>query len=233
MEQEDSLTPGVGGSGREVAHQAIGSFLFPFRGRRWLVRWVVGTVLVALLPITFVLVFGYAVECIRRAAADAQAAPPAWRIGGRLLLDGVWTAAQAAVLTAPFATLAWLVTNGLGPVWHPTGDRFVDVAQVWVLSVLAAALPWGIVMLTLLPPTLARFAVSGRPADLAALPAVVEVVRRRFADWNVVVMAITTAWLLAAVGLAVAVVGVVPGAFYAILVSSHACAALSPDRTTG
>lgn len=196
-------------------------------------RWVVGTVLVALLPITFVLVFGYAVECIRRAADDAQAVPPAWGFRGRLLLDGVWTAAQAAVLTAPFATLAWLAASGLGRVWHPTGDRFVDVAEVWVLSVLAAALPWGMVMLTVLPPTLARFAASGRPADLAALPAVVEVVRQRFAVWNVAVVAITTAWLLATAGLAVAVIGVVPGAFYAILVSAHACAALSPDRTTG
>lgn len=233
MEQEDSLPAGVGGSGREGAHHAVGSFLFPFRGRRRLVRWVVGTVLVALLPISFVVVFGYAVECIRRAAADAQAAPPAWRFRGRLLLDGVWTAAQGAVLTAPFATLAWLVAAGLGQVWHPTGDSFVDAAEAWVLSVLVAALPWGMVMLTVLPPTLARFAVSGRPADLAALPAVVEVVRWRFPDWNAAVVAITTAWLLAAAGLALAVIGVVPGAFYAILVSSHACAALSPDRTNG
>ena len=71
--------------------------------------------------------------------------------------------------------------------------------------------------------------VSARPSDLASLPAVVDAVRRRFADWNLVIVAITTSWLPAAAGLAAALVGVVPGAFYAILVSAHACAALSPD----
>lgn len=163
------------------------------------------------------------------AAADAAAAPPGWRVRRRLLSDGAWSGLQAAVLTLPFVVLAWLVVGGLGRAWHPTGDRFVDSANALVVAVAAVALPWGIVMLTAVPPTVARFAVSGRPADLASLSAVVDVVRRRFADWNLVIVAITTSWLLAAAGLALALVGVVPGAFYAILVSAHACAALSPD----
>lgn len=163
------------------------------------------------------------------AAADAAAAPPGWRVRRRLLSDGAWSGLQAAVLTLPFVVLAWLVVRGLERAWHPTGDRFVDSANALVVAVAAVALPWGIVMLTAVPPTVARFAVSGRPADLASLSAVVDVVRRRIADWNLVIVAITTSWLLAAAGLALALVGVVPGAFYAILVSAHACAALSPD----
>jgi len=139
---------------------------------------------------------------------------------------------QAAVLTLPFVVLAWLVADGLGRIWHPTGDRFVDSANALVVGVAAVALPWGILMLTALPPTLAHFAVSGRPADLASLTAVIQAVRGRFADWNLVIVTITTSWLLAAAGLALALVGVVPGAFYAILVSAHACAALSPDCST-
>ena len=81
------------------------------------------------------------------------------------------------------------------------------------------------------PPTLALFAMTGRPADLAALRWVVACVRGRYAQWNLVVAGITTAWALAAGCLALMGFGVVAGAFYAILVSAHACAALAPDRT--
>ena len=44
-------------------------------------------------------------------------------------------------------------------------------------------------------------------------------------------VAITTAWLMAVASLALGGVGVVAGAFYAILVSAHACAALVPEPT--
>lgn len=108
------------------------------------------------------------------AAADAAAAPPGWRVRRRLLSDGAWSGLQAAVLTLPFTVLAWLVAGGLGRAWRPTGDRFVDSANALVVAVAAVALPWGIVMLTAVPPTVARFAVSGRPADLASLSAVVD-----------------------------------------------------------
>jgi len=216
-------------SGSRGERDVTASFLFPFRGRRRLWRWAVGSLLVAVLPVSFVVVFGYTVGCIRVAAADAAAGPPGWRVRRRLLSDGAWSGLQAAVLTLPFVTLAWLASGELGQAWHPTGDRFVDSANALVVAVAAVALPWGVLMLTAVPPTVARFAMSGRPADLASLTAVVQAIRGRFADWNLVIVTITTSWLLAAAGLAVALIGVVPGAYYAILVSAHACAALSPD----
>lgn len=67
------------------------------------------------------------------------------------------------MLTLPFVVFAWLVVGGLGRACHPTGDRFDDSANPLVVAVAAVALPWGIVMLTAVPPTVARFAVSGRP----------------------------------------------------------------------
>lgn len=68
----------------------------------------------AVLPVSFVVVFGYTVGCIRVAAADAAAAPPGWRVRRRLLSDGAWSGLQAAVLTLPFVVLAWLVVGGPG-----------------------------------------------------------------------------------------------------------------------
>ncbi len=188
-------------------------------------------VLVPLLPVSFPIVFGYAVACIRAAARDPSAPPPPWRLCGRLVTDGAWSGLQAAAITAPFAAGAWLLAAALQRAWRPTGGGFVDGALAWIVAATVAALPWGVLMLLVLPPTLARFAVTGRPADLAGLRAAAACVRDRYAEWNLVLVGITTAWALAAVGLALAGVGVVPGAFYAILVSAHACAALAPDRT--
>lgn len=206
------------------------SFLYPLRPGGRLARWLVGVPLVALLPLTFPIVFGYAVACTRATARDPLAGPPRWRITRRLLSDGAWSGLQAAAITLPFAAGAWLLGEVLAAHWRPTGDAFVDAALAWVIAVTVAALPWGVLMLLVLPPTLARFAVTGRPADLAALRAAAACVRRRYAEWNLALVAITTAWVLAAAGLALAGVGVVLGAFYAILVSAHACAALAPDR---
>jgi hypothetical protein len=217
-------------SGPFDERRVAGSLSFPFRGRRWAVRWLVGLLLLALLPLTFVVVFGYAVGCVRAAAADPAGPPPPLRIRRRLLADGAWSALQAGLLTLPFAAAAWWLGGTLVPVWHPMHDSFVDPAMAWVVAIAVLALPWGMLMLVLLPPTLARFAVTGRPADLASVPCVMDCIRHHFVAWNLVVGMVTTAWVLAAMGLALCVVGVVPVAFYAILVSAHACAALAPNQ---
>ena len=77
------------------------------------------------------------------------------------------------------------------------------------------------------PPATARFARSGQVADLVNVVAAVRTVRRRFATWNLVVVAIVTAWAIGLCGLGLALVGVVPGILYAILVSAHATASLA------
>lgn len=220
-----------GASGLE--RHVISSFLYPLRAGGRLARWLVGVLLVALLPVSFPLVFGYAVACLRAAAGDPTAPPPRWHVGGRLLADGAWSALQAAVLTAPFAFVAWLLAVWLPGAWRPTGSGSLDAALGWIAAITVAALPWGLVMLVVVPPTLARFAVTGRPASLFGLGWVLSCVRERYAQWNLVLVAVTTSWALGLVGLALLGIGVVPGVFYAILVSAHACAALAPDRTAG
>jgi len=214
-----------------MERHVIASFVYPFRAGGRLGRWLIGVCLVALLPLSFPLVFGYAVACVRAAACDPASPPPRWRIAPRLVADGWWAALQAAVLTAPFALAAWALAGLVARAWRPTGDAFLDAALAWIVAVTAAALPWGVLMLVLVPPTLASYAVTGRPADLARPRLVVSCVRARYADWNLVLVGITTVWALAVLGLAFAGVGIVPGAFYAILVSAHACSALSPHRS--
>ena len=184
--------------------------------------------LLVLLPLGLVPLLGYAVAVVRSAAADPEAGPPPWRPLTRLLREGLLLATVLAVLTAPFALLAFWFADVAGPVLAlPGADPLVAAGLVWVVAVAAAALPWGILLLVLMPAATARFARTGSPRDLLDLPASLRVVRRRFGDWNLVVVAIVTAWAIGFCGLGLGLVGVFPGLLFALLVSSHAAATLA------
>jgi hypothetical protein len=202
------------------------SFAWPFRGD-WRSQWVVGLVITLLLPIAFVPLLGYAVAATRSATRDPGLGLPRWALSARLLTDGVWVAIAVLLITAPFALAA-------GPL-----ARLVDQAHLWsvndpvqarlyagLAAGLALALPWGLVMLLLMPHATVRFADTGRPADLFDFPAAIRGVLGDFATWNVAAAAIVTAWALGLACVGLVCVGVVPGVFYAILVSAHATAAL-------
>jgi len=152
---------------------------------------------------------------------------PPWTPSRRLITDGFWVALAIALIAAPFAL-------ALGPL-----STLVDHAHLWRVSdpglshiyaelaaVFILALPWGIVMLLLMPHATNRFALSGRPVDLFDFPAALQGVTRDFATWNLAAAAIVTAWALGVACIGLLCVGIVPGIFYAILVSAHASAAL-------
>ena len=202
------------------------SFAWPFRGE-WRLRWLVGLLMVVLLPIAFIPLLGYSVEATRSASIDPTRGIPRWAFSARLFIDGFWVAIVLLLIAAPFALALGPLATVIDQthVWHArdaaVSQVFSDVAATFVL-----ALPWGLVMLLLMPHATVRFASSGRAIDLFDFPAAIRGVARDFATWNLAAAAIVTAWAvgIACVGLLCA--GIVPGIFYAILVSAHASAAL-------
>lgn len=198
------------------------SFAWPFR-RRNAATWLGGIVAVLLVPLLFVPLLGYAVAATRSAERDPASGPPEWSLTPRLLTDGLWASAAILLTVVPFALL-----------WSPLSLLFskgVDPLTAGVLAVLVLALPWGLLALLHIPHATAAFAATGNPRDMLDLAAAVRGVRRDFATWNMVAAAIVTGW---AVGLACAgllCIGLVPGVFYAILVSAHAAAALEGTRS--
>jgi hypothetical protein len=204
------------------------SFAWPFRGA-WRSKWAIGSLAVVLLPFAFIPLLGYAVAATRSASIDSKAGPPTWTMSRRLLADGLWTALAVILLTAPFA----LALNPLAAaieqahLWH-VGDRSLSHVYGVVAAGFILALPWGILMLLLMPHATARFAATGKPLDLFNFAASARGVGRDFATWNLAAAAIVTAWAIGLAGAGLLCVGVVPGVFYAILVSAHAAAALDP-----
>jgi len=185
--------------------------------------------LVVLLPATFIALLGYSVAATRAAATAPGDGPPPWPRLGRLLADGLTCALAIAVLTLPFALVVVVLSAALSSptLWHST-DPLLHV-EGWTAAILIAALPWGIVLLLLMPHATARFAATGRACDLFDFPASLRSVRRDFAPWNIAIAAMVTAWALGLACIGLLCVGLVPGIFYAILVSAHATATLHPE----
>lgn len=202
--------------------------MWPFRGQ-WHSKWVSGALVTLFLPLLFIPLLGYAIAATRAAEQDPPSGPPAWDLSARLLSDGLWTSLAVLVSVIPFGLVFNPLANLLfgARVWS-SGDPFLAQLHAHVLALLILALPWGLLVLLLMPRAAAAFAANGNPGDLFNYPAALRAVADNFATWNLAVAAIVTGW---AVGIACAgllCVGIVPGIFYAILVSAHASATLHP-----
>ena len=188
--------------------------------------WAIGLATVLFLPLLFIPLLGYAIAAVRAAERDPSTGPPPWRISDRLIADGAWVFLALLVTWIPFAFLVNAIALTLRSV--TPGEPFTHL-----IALLIAALPWGIVALLLLPHATARFAASGNRSDMFNAAAAIRAVRSDFATWNVVVAAIVTAWAIGVACVGLLCVGIVPGVFYAILVSAHATAALHHDEAQG
>jgi Protein of unknown function (DUF4013) len=202
------------------------SFAWPFRGE-WRSKWLVGLAMVLLLPIAFLPLLGYAVAATRWAATDPTRGLPRCVPSIRLLTDGFWIAVAVLLVAAPFALVHGPIATVIGQahLWH-VSDPALSRLYANLAAGFALALPWGLVMLLLLPHATVRFAVSGRPIDLFDFPLALRAVFRDFTTWNLAAAAIVTAWALGLACVGLLCIGIVPGIFYAILVSAHASAAL-------
>lgn len=203
------------------------SFTWPFRGD-WRPKWALGLLCVALLPLLFIPLLGYAIQATRAAEIDPSQGPPPWRPSVSLVLAGAWVSLAISLSAIPFVfflnPLANLMFDANIGNFH---DPAVTDFAAHVLAFLLLALPWGLLLLLVMPHATARFAATYEIHDFIDVSASIRGVARDFATWNVVAAAIVTAWI---VGLACAglfCIGIVPGIFYAILVSAHATSALT------
>jgi hypothetical protein len=207
------------------------SFSWPFRGD-WKVAWLPGLLALILLPVGFIPVLGYAIAATRAVELDADPGPPRWVFSIRLFWDGAWTALAIALFTAPFVVafnpLADLLFSMR--IWTG-GDDAVSQLYAHVAAAFLLALPWGLLFLLHMPHATARFAHTARWDDLFDFVQSIRAVSHDFATWNLAAAAIVTGWALGLAAVGLLCVGLIPGVFYAILVSAHASAALDDKGT--
>jgi hypothetical protein len=188
---------------------------------------------VLLLPIMFIPLLGYAVAATRHAQDDPAQPPPPWRLSASLLTDGFWTAVVLLLLSAPFVVALNPLADAIGGA-HPWHGSYAQ-PQVFphVEAALLLALPWGLLLLILMPHGTSRFAATRRPGDLFDFPTTLRELKRVFPAWNLVAAAIVTAWVIAVACVGLLCLGIFPGIFYAILVSAYASATLYPPGPSG
>jgi hypothetical protein len=202
------------------------SFSWPFRGN-WRSAWLPGLFAVLLLPVAFVPLLGYAIAATRAAETNPTQGPPRWTLSARLISDGFWTSLAILIFTIPFLLAlnplaAFLFDAQVGR----SNDQSLSQLFAHVASAFLLALPWGYLLLIHMPHAAARFANTRKPPDLFNLPASITAVKHDFTTWNLSAAAIVTGWALGVACVGILCVGIVPGLFYAILVSAHASAAL-------
>jgi hypothetical protein len=184
--------------------------------------WAVGLIAILLLPVLFIPLLGYAIAAIRGARTDPADGPPPWRLTAQLLSDGWWMSLAVVLTALPFALLLNPLAGALTGPAH-------GALNAHVIAVFVLALPWGLFVLLFMPHATAAFAMSGRTADLFDIGSAIRGVREDFATWNAVAAAMVTAWAIGIACVGLLCIGIVPGIFYAILVSAHAAAALRPQ----
>ena len=189
------------------------SFAWPFRAK--VSTWVWGCVCVLFLPLLFIPLFGYSVAATRSVEMYPDRPPPPWRLSFPFLWAGAWTSAVVIATVVPFAV-------ALNPLATAIGDNiYARVIAFFVLLFF-----WGLVALFLLPHATASFAATGVYTDLLDVAGALRGVRSDFTTWNLAAAAMVTAWAIGIACAGLLCVGIVPGVFYAILVSAHAAAAL-------
>lgn len=187
--------------------------------------------MVLLWPLLFIPLLGYAIAATRAAQQDPAQGPPPWSFNDRLIRDGAVVFWAIAISVLPF----WLL------VGHTPGPNQIDALRVpvsqitsfmesFVIAELIIALPWGVLALLWFPYATARYAATGRARDMFNVVASIRSVRRGFAPWNLVTAVIVTAWLIGVACAGLLCIGLVPGVYYAILVSAHASATLEKTR---
>jgi len=208
------------------------SFSWPFQGA-WLPRFAIGTLVVLFLPITFIPLLGYSIAATRRAQDDPAQPPPPWTLSASLISDGFWTAVVLLLLSTPFAVALNPLADAIGGA-HPWPVSYAQSQVIpHVEAALLLALPWGLLLLILMPHGTSRLAATRRPGDLFDFRTTLREVKRDFPAWNLVAAAIVTAWVIAVACVGLLCVGLFPGIFYAILVSAYASATLHPPGPSG
>jgi hypothetical protein len=209
------------------------SFSWPFRGD-WKSTWLPGLLAVLLLPIAFIPLLGYSIAATRIAEADPTNGPPKWAFSARLLTDGFWTSIAVGLLTVPFLLAINPFSTALhdAHLWHITDDPLSHL-YANAIAIFILALPWGLLLLLHMPHATARFARTGNPQDLFNFRSSINAVKNDFATWNLAAAAIVTGWAIGLACIGLLCIGLVPGIFYAILVSAHASAALRPLDAKG
>jgi len=208
----------------------VKSLTFQFEDPEWLVKILIGAILVLLgiltLPIIvgFALIFvlgGYVVEVVRNVMEGKETPMPQWDEWGKLFSEGlkffiielVWSI--PSILFIIFEEIGRLMTNGNSAGMATLGALFVLVFGLLNLA-------WGVVLMFITPAVMVNFARVGEVSAGFDLSFIFDFVQKEVVNIVIAAVIIWVAALAASIaGLILCLIGIFPALFWLTMVEAH------------
>jgi hypothetical protein len=194
------------------------SFTYMFEDESWIMKIVIGGILLVI-PIINFMVFGYALEALKRAADGMDTPLPEWDDFGGKFVKGLMLFLIGLVYAIPSILVACCVgaIAGLGG----DGDALTDMATMLQLCVQCLSFVWSIVIFVITPAIWIRYAETGEFMSAFQFGELFSFITSNIANYVVALILVVVAVFIAYFGLIACLVGVLFTMFWAQLVTAH------------
>jgi hypothetical protein len=195
------------------------SFTYMFEDENWIMKIVIGGILLFIPIIGMLMVLGYMLEALKRSADGADVPLPEWDDFGGKFMKGLMVFLIGVVYSIP-AIVLWCCSFGLLPL---VGDSDTAGTMVSLLSSCGSCLVfiWSIVVAVIWPAALIRYAETEEFMSAFQFGELFSYIRANLANYIVALILIAVAVFVAYIGLIACFVGVFFTMFWAYLVMAH------------
>jgi hypothetical protein len=195
------------------------SFTYMFEDESWIMKIVIGGILLFIPIINFV-ALGYVLEALKRTADGMDIPLPEWDDFGGKFIKGLMVFIIGLVYAIPVILIACCM-GILLPVLGGDTEGVADMAVMLNLCMNCLSLIWGIVMWLVLPAVWIRYAVTGDFMSAFQFGEIFGFIRDNIANYIVAIILWIVANFVAGFGVIACFVGVLFTTFWAYLVMAH------------
>ncbi len=193
------------------------SFTHMFEDESWIMKILIGGILSAI-PIVQFLVWGYALEALKRTADGADIPLPEWDDFGGKFVKGLILVVITIVYMIPVIVIGCLQGGFMGVAGAAESEALGNMAA---LCASCFYLIWGIVVWLVMPAAWIRYAVTGEFMSAFRFGEIFGFIRDNIANYIVAIILWLVASFIAGFGLIACGVGVLFTQFWSYLVMAH------------
>ena len=201
------------------------SFIYMFQDERWIMKIVIGGVLV-FIPIVNFIVLGYVLAVFKRVADGTDVPLPEWDDFGGMFIAGLTLFVIGLIYEIPVMLFSFLhsglhVVELLGVSGAGHGYNVMNIVRLLDYCTSCSSVVWAILVVLVVPAALIRYAVTGHFVSAFQFGDIFSFISGNIANY---VVALILAWVtifVAYLGLVGLCVGVVFTMFWYYLVVAH------------